>query len=523
MNGVDRRLAPSGLEAVVEIGSTGLRLLVAELDGAGGFRIVDRAGKPARLGRDVFTRGSLSRASMVEAIAILRGFRELLAGYGLRPEDARVIATSALREATNRETFVDRVALRTGFSIQVVEDIEENHLMYLAVQRALGDEWKARSRGSNALIIEVGGGSTELMLLRRGKMAAAHSIRIGTIRVDEQVRATTGSAAWLGRFLEDHVRTTCDMLEADMALDTVRTFVAIGGDARFAARTLASLGPDAEEEGYAVIDRVTFSAFAEELASLRPEEIVNRFRLPFDEAEGIGPGLLVLKLFLDRTAADELVVPSASIREGLLVRVALGNAADSDDEIRRQVLASSASLGRRFRYDEEHALHVADLALRLFDELKEEHGLGSRERLLLEAAAILHDVGAFIRSSGHHRHSEYIIQNSEIFGLQRDDAAIVASCARYHRKQGPSNAHATFMGLSREDRMAVLKLSALLRVADALDRGHTQRVGIASIELREDACVIRAEGALELGLERLSLEEKGDLFEDVFGLRAVLA
>ncbi len=505
--------------AVVEVGSTGIRLIVAAVDPSGEYRVLDHAGKPVQLGRDVFVSGSVSRASMMEVIAVLRGFRELLRTYGIEPKDARVIATSALREADNRDTFTDRIALQTGFSVDIVEDIEENHLMYLAVQRALGEEFRSLARG-NALIIEVGGGSTELMLLRRGRMTAAHSLRIGTIRVDEQVRAAMGSPAYLERYLKDNVRTTCDNLDSELPLATVRNFVVIGSDARFAARAVGTRSGGGD---FYVVPRESFDRFVGEIQELRTEDIVVKYRVAHNEAEGYAVGLLITKLFLERTAAEDLIVPFVSIRDGYLMRITQGPSASLENELHRQVVASTLALGRRFHFDEEHAQHVSFLALELFDRLADEHGLGKRERLLLEVAGLLHDVGTFIRTSGHHKHSEYIIANSEIFGLQRDDLTIIANCARYHRKASPSSAHPSFMSLSREDRILVLKLSALLRVADALDRGHTQRIKITEIERKEDHLVIRVEEGGELTLERLSLEEKGDMFEDVFGIKAVLA
>ena len=143
---------PAGPVAVIEIGSTGIRFVVAQVDGSGGFAILDRAGKPSRIGRDVFTNGYVSREAVRESVAVLLGYKELLKGYGIAPGEAMVIATSALREAANRDTYVDRIALQTGFRVSVVEDIEENHLMYLAVQHALQDERRVLSR-SNAMIL----------------------------------------------------------------------------------------------------------------------------------------------------------------------------------------------------------------------------------------------------------------------------------------------------------------------------------------------------------------------------------
>jgi len=514
---------PRGPVAVIEIGSTGIRLLVAQMDGKGGFAILDRAGKPSRIGRDVFTGGSVSREAARESIAILLGFRELLKGYSIEPGEARVIATSAIREAENRDTFVDRVALQTGFHVSVIEGLEENYLMYLAVQHALQDEKSLLSR-SNAIILEVGGGSTELMLLRRGRMTGSHSLRIGTVRVDELIRGSGsgGTPDFLMQFLEDNVRTSCDLLDDELPLDTVKSFIVIGSDARLAASIL----PAEHNSEYSIVSRQDFVRFADEIAGLSLEDCVARLGVSWSDAEGIGPGLEIERLFLEHTGAESIVVPAVSIREGLLYSVAQGPDPEHLAELQRQIVASATALGRKFHFDEAHASHVAELSLSLFDAIKPEHGLGSHERLLLQVAAILHDIGSYIKSSGHHRHSEYLILNSEIFGLNPNERAIVASIARYHRKQPPSPSHINYMALQRADRIVVLKLAAILRVADALDRGHDQRVSGVSFERSGDRLIIRtARGSgapLDLSLERLSLAEKGDMFEDAFGLEPVL-
>jgi exopolyphosphatase/guanosine-5'-triphosphate,3'-diphosphate pyrophosphatase len=509
--------------AVIEIGSTGIRLVVAEVDGRGGYKVLDRAGKQSRLGRDVFATGMISREAVRECMAVLASFRELIRGYGIAPKDARVIATSALREAQNRDTFVDRVALQTGFDVTIVEDIEENHLMYLGVQHVLQDERKILSR-SNALILEVGGGSTEIMLLRRGRMAGAHSLRIGTVRIDEQVRGAGVSHAYLLQYLEDNVRTACDHLDAELPPESVKTFIVIGSDARLAASRISPKGADAEGgEDYTVLERADFMAFVDEAAGLSPEDCVAKLRVPWAEAEGIGYSLTIERLFLERTGAEAVVVPNVSIREGLLLSTSLGPDAGIATEMRAQVVASAAALGRKVHYDESHARHVADLSLAIFDALVREHGLGSHERLLLEVGSLLHDVGTFIKTSGHHKHGEYIVANSEIFGLNLVDLTIVANVVRYHRKSPPSTTHVNFIALPREARIVVMKLAAILRVADALDRGHDQRVHDAAFERREERFVIKATGVADLSLERLSLAEKGDMFEDVFGLEPILS
>ncbi|MFZ3111292.1 MAG: HD domain-containing protein [Rectinemataceae bacterium] len=499
--------------AAIEIGSTGIRLLVAAIEAAGSIKVLDRAGKPSRIGRDVFTQGSIGREAIRETIAVLASFRELLSGYGIFPDETKVIATSALREASNRDTFVDRVALQTGFKIRIVEDIEENHLMYLAVQQALQDERRLLSR-SNAMILEVGGGTTEVMILRRGKMVSSHSLHIGTLRLDEQMREAGASKNYLQEYLESNIKTACDLMAEDIPLESIKSFIVIGADARFAAYCVS--GKDFGT--YSLLERDHFIAFAESISKLSIEECIATYQLPWAEAEGLAPGLAIESLFLARTGAELVVVPNVSIREGLLLAEVRGLDPGVEEELRQQIIASARALGKRYRYDSAHAGSVGALSLAIFDTLSKEHGMGRHERLLLETAAILHDVGTYIRSSGHHRHGEYIVSNSEIFGLNRSDINIISNVVRYHRRTPPAPTHVNYISLPREDRIVVMKLSAILRVADALDRNHSGRVADATFDKSGDKFIIRSARNLDFSLERLSLADKGDLFEDVFGL-----
>jgi exopolyphosphatase/guanosine-5'-triphosphate,3'-diphosphate pyrophosphatase len=502
--------------AVIELGSTGIRMAIANLRHDGGFDVLERASRPCGLGRDVFSGGSIGRAATKDVVATLGKFVELARGYGVAPEDVRAIGTSALREAENRETFVDRVSLQAGIDVRIVEDVEENHYMYLAVLKALGDDRAILSR-ANTVILEVGGGSTELMLLRRGKMVAAHSFRIGTVRLGAFLRS--GSEASMDRYLDDNISTTLDVLETDMQLSSVRQAVVIGADVRFVASRAG------REAGRAcsIVDRKGFDDFVASLVALGADRGADNLGIGEAEAEELVPGLAIACKFLSRTAVEEVLVPDTTIRDGVLAAMAAGPDPELENELRKQVVASSIALGRRYRFDERHALHVAETALAIFDAMEREHGLDPSQRLRLEVAAILHDVGTFVRPSGHHRHSEYIIANSEIFGLHGDDLAVISSVARYHRKSTPTMAHQNFAALTRANRMAVYKLSAILRVADALDRGHGQRVSVAELERRGEYLVIRAGEGEDYSLERLSLAEKGDLFEDAFGLKAVLS
>ncbi|MDR2136533.1 MAG: HD domain-containing protein [Treponema sp.] len=505
------------LVAVLEIGSTGIRLLVAEILSGGGWRVLDRAEKPVALGRDVFTSGGVSRKSLLECLLVLKNYRELLGGWGIRDGDIHIIGTSALRAARNRDVFADRVRRETGFQLSIVEGIEENRLMYLAVRFAIKRDFSLFWRG-NSMIIEIGGGSTEIMLLRRGQMVAAHSLALGTILIDQQSRAGPASGHFQERYLNENVRITAGFLSAELDLARIRTFVVAGSDARL----VSELAGSELNENCRVIDRESFIAFADRIQDYTVEECVRSLNISFAHAEGMLPSIQIYRFFLEQTDAARVVVPLVSIREGFLIDLALGVDSELQEDFYSQIIASAENLGRRYLYDAAHSRHVADLCLILFDSLGREHGMSRRERMMLETAAILHDVGTYIRGSGHHLHGQYIVANSEIFGLRSDELALISNVIRYHRGEPPSQAEVAYISLQREDRILVLKMASILRVADALDRGHTQRVKGIRLERKGELMLIHTGDVQDLSLERMGIEQKADMFQDVFGCKVIL-
>jgi exopolyphosphatase/guanosine-5'-triphosphate,3'-diphosphate pyrophosphatase len=505
----------------MEIGSTGIRLLVAEITGVGGWKELDRAGKPVALGRDVFTNGMVSRASLLECLSVLRNFKELLASWDIAQNDVHLIATSALRAARNRELFADRVFQETSYRLVIVEGVEENRLVYLAVRFALKNTtlrlplfWRG-----NAMIIDIGGGSTEIMLLRHGKMVAAHSIRVGTIVLDQHSRKANGILLSRERYLIENFHNTIIFLKAEMSLDSVDAFVVTGSDTRVAA---GLIGKGDGNDWCRVIKRERFFSFVREVKDYSIEDCVQKLRISYGDAEGFVPGLLIYKYFLEQTQASQVVVPIVSIREGLLVDLSMGVDPDLREDFFSQITASAVNLGRKYRFDEAHGRQVAILSMTIFDFFSKEHGLNRRERILLEIAALLHDIGMFIKGSSHHKHGQYIIANSEIFGLHQEELDVISAVVRYHREESPGSDDAAYLALQREERALTLKMTSILRVADSLDRGHAQQVKIKYIERKNENAVFHLQDGIDISLERIGLEEKAALFEDVFGYRVVL-
>ena len=504
--------------AIVEIGSTGMRLIIASIDEQQQWKILDRAGKSLAMGKDVFTTGQITWESLLECISALQNFRELMKSWEIADANIHIIATSALRAARNRDIFMDRVFQETGFLVKIVDGIEENRLMYLGVRYALRQDLPEFREG-NSMIVEAGGGSTEIILLNQGKIVAAHSLNIGTIMIDRIGRRPLGSIRSSERYLTETIRKTSGFLKEEMELANAKTFVIIGTDAWILA---TRIGRELNDQ-CRIISREDFLAFAETIRSYTIEDCVKKLQIPHSDAPRFIIGNLVYKLFLERTAASQVAIPNISIREGYLVDLTMGVDPELQEEFYSQIIASAVNLGRKYRFDEAHNCHVSELCLMLFDFLAGKHGMTRRERMLLEVAAILHDVGEFIENSEHHKHSQYIVNNSEIFGISAEEQGIIANAVRYHRGDAPSSSDFAFAVLQREERIVVLKIIALLRVADALDRSHSQHItGDIRLDQRGDSIFFHTSGNLDLSSEQRALDEKADMFRDVFGYKVHL-
>ncbi len=498
--------------AVIDIGASALRLTVAELLPVHGLRLIEDLARGVLLGKDTFTIGRLGAASIEAALKVLEGFRRVMDGYGVT--HTRAVATSAVREAQNRDAFVDRVRLRTGLEVEIIDGSEENRLTYMAVREDLAGHPVIES--GDALLVEVGGGSADLSFLRHGELTHSGTYALGSVRMRQNLAGWHGSHEQRVRLLRRHVLNVVDDLRREMPLDDARHAIFLGGDARFVAERLAGAAVQGRSR---TLRREAFAALCDEIAALDADQLVERFRLPQTAAETLGPALVAYRELLLATAAAEVIVPEASLRAGLLLDLVRREEGHGIEDFSRQVLSSAAALGEKYRFDEPHGRCVAQLAVRLFDELRAEHGLGPRHRLLLEVAALLHDVGIYVNLRGHHKHSQYLLASSEIFGLSREDLALVSNVARYHRRALPQRAHPAYAALLREARLEVGKLGAILRVANALDADHLQKVRDVRVRHDEGVLVLEVEGAGDLTLERLAALARADWLAEVYGAR----
>ncbi len=498
--------------SVIDIGATSLRMLVAQVDQHGGLRTIESLSQPISLGTDTFTKGFIRPETAEDCVRALKKFCKVLNEYRISgPDQLRVLATSAVREARNRYFFLDRVKIATGLDAEVIDESEVNRFTYLSMQPLF--ESIPDVQGVKTLILEVGGGSTELLAVRDGNVMYSQSFRLGSLRLRQMLESFRAPLPRQREVIEVHIGQIVEEIKAGVTSDENLCVVGMGGDLRFVADRVSPLA-DWDKVGHLPVARL--AEFTGEILEHSVDDLVSTYHITFPEAETLGPALLSYLRLAQALNLKEILVASSSMRDGVLNEMVCDRAWRGG--LADQILHSAVNLGRKYHFDQPHCEHVAALSVQLFRELQEEHQLSSRHELILHVAALLHEIGLFVSNHSHHKHSMYLIRNSTLFGIGSREQLVAALIARYHRKALPSPLHEGYNQLDQDSRIAMLKLAALLRVADALDRGHAQRVRNIRIAKEEGRVTILVADVADLTLEQLALRGKDELFREVYGM-----
>jgi exopolyphosphatase/guanosine-5'-triphosphate,3'-diphosphate pyrophosphatase len=517
VNRPNETLAPQSRPvAVIDIGATNVRMAIAEIDTSGRVRILETLSQPISLGKDTFALQRIRKTSIEECVRALTRYRQVMLSYGIsRPEQIRCVATSAVREAANQLAFIDRVFIATGLVIEPLDEAEVNRVTYMGVQPLI--QSVPALAAAKTVVVEVGSGSTEILVVRSGHVLMSNTYRLGSLRLLEQLDRFNTPASKQKALVETQIQRFVDVIHEQIDCDARLEMVALGGDIRFAA---ANILHQEENAGLNRLPRLSLAAFSARLAKMSEEEIVQQYALTFQDAETIGLAIQSYLRLAERLGCEVIHVASTNLRDGLLNDLAFHDT--WTQEFRNQIIRSAINLGRKFDFDEKHAKQVAMLARKLFADLQAEHQLDQRMELILYLAAVLFEIGYFVNPRSNHKHAMYLIRHSEIFGLSQKDLLLVALVARYHRRSSPQPEHEGYATLERTERVAVAKLAAILRVAIALDETRSQRINHIQCERDGERFIISVTGVEDLSLEQLTLRQTGNLFEEVFGMNVLL-
>ena len=507
--------------AAIDIGSNSIKLAVVEAAASDSFAVLGREKEVVRLGHDTLREGHLSAAAIARASACIKRFRLIAEARGA--ERVIAIATASVREANNAAEFILEVERRTGIRVEILSGVEEARLIGLAAAQGCG------AAGVSLLNIDIGGGSTEISFVRAGLPAELHSVKLGAVGLTERLIANDPPKQKELRALRAEIRAALERPARELqgirwrqATGTSGTIIAIAEALRLRALRDAGRSEAGAQSPGAEIALDRLARFNERVAAMNWEQRRAIPGISAQRAEILVAGGQILEGAMRALGINSLRSCDYALREGVIIDRLREWEAESRPplpDVADQKLRSVHAVGRRFSYEEAHAHQVARLAEKIFDALAPLHHLSRHQRTLLSAAALLHDAGYHIAHESHHKHSLYLIKHSEVTGFSEAERNVIANVARYHRGAVPKERHPDYAALGAHDRETVCRLASILRVADALDRSHDNRVQDVRCVHTGPLTHLQLRSTNNCDNEIWAAEQRADLFEQTFDCR----
>ena len=505
--------------AAIDIGSNSIKLVVVDAAASDSFAVLSREREVVRLGHETLLKGHLGRAAILRATDCIRRFRSIAEARGA--ERIVATATAAVREANNSANFLKAIEQKTGIKVEVLSGVEEARLIGLAASHC-------SSKKLTTLNIDIGGGSTEISIFRDSQPLTLLSMKLGAVGLTERFLTSDPPREKQIENLRTEIRGALERPSRELqdskwesVTGTSGTILALGSALRERTTTEQVVQPSET-----IINVRELAQFNNALATMTIAERRNSARLTAQRAEIIVAGGLVLEGTMRALKIKSLTTCDWALREGVIIDRLRDWEAQSRPpmpDIADQKLRGVHAVGRRFGYEEAHSHQVARLAEAIFDALASSANLTRHQRLLLSAAALLHDVGYHIAHESHHKHSFYLIENSELTGFSESERAVIANIARYHKGSLPKDHHPNYAELSPPDQLTVSRLAGILRLADALDRRHDNRVKDVHCKRVRDVVHIQAASSLECENELTEADRRLALFESAFDCKVRLS
>jgi len=502
--------------AAIDIGTNSIKLLVANVEDDGAMEVVVREKAMVRLGSETLRTGRLSPEAIEAGVSTVEHLAKIASGSGA--EVVRAVATCAVREASNSDEFVAAVKKRTGLTVDVISGEEEARLINLAVRSEFPPS------NDPLFLVDIGGGSTELVVSNGARVLLTESLPLGVVRLADRFGRSDPPSERDVRQMKKSIRTIAKRAAQAVRKKGFKTCVGSSGTIQSLSlvHEAAVLGREPNPTGHRTLTR---SALKKVNRILQRTTVKDKLRLPGLDPRRRDiavPGGVLLAWILKRAGADAIVVGERGLREGLLLDY-VARHGETRLPVNRDIRARSVDrLLRRGNAEVLHAAHVARIALEIFDQTHALHQLTATEREWLQYGALLHDVGCYIGYAKHQRHSYYLITHGDLTGFSADEIEVLASLARYHKGGRPKPTHENWRRLDPYLQVVVEKLAAILRIADGLDRSHRQIVTSVACRVRSRRIELEASARADCEPELDAARKKANLFERVFDRRVTL-
>ncbi|MBO5198149.1 MAG: HD domain-containing protein [Lachnospiraceae bacterium] len=498
--------------AAIHIGSYAIEMKIFSMSAKTGIKELDHIKSRMELGRDIFRTHKIRYEFIDNICTVLNDFVRIMKEY--RTDSFRVCATAAIREADNSLIVLEQIRVRTGLTVEILSNSEQRYYEYKSI--ALGENEFQKIIQKGTAIVDVGEGNIQLSLFDKDKLITTQSIMLGALRMQEKLSALGNRASdqesIIEEMIENELRDFSQMYIKDRKIENI---IAVGDPVTYMIKLNGGTGS---------ITKDAFLKLYDQLHSLSPAELADNLDIPPEIAAVTLPSLIVYKRFVEDTGAQSLFTLGIHLADGLAYEYAeQRKLAPIAHDFENDIIAAAKSTAKRYMNAKSHTSALEKAALAIFDGMKKVHGLGNRERLLLRIAVILHDCGKYISMSRNAECSYHIIMATEIIGLSHREREIIANTVKYNTADWESFASiADRITFEKKDYLLIAKLTAILRLANALDRSHRQKFKDIKAVLRDSELIVTVDTAEDMTLEMTSFSTKIAFFEEVYSIRPVL-
>lgn len=504
--------------AAIEIGSYSINMEIFEISRKYGIRSIDQVRRRMELGKDSYGMGKIGKELVGELCQVLKDYCEIMKGYQV--SGCRVCATSALREAENALMIQERVYQATGLAIDILSNSEQRFLGYKSIALRENDFHKIIEKGT--AILDVGGGSIQISLFDKDTLVTTQNLKLGSLRVRERLAPLEASTTHYEELVGELIQNELNSFKKIHLKDRKIENVILVGDyftdwimaRRFSHKSDLSRN----------VSRETFQKWYAEVIHKSPLELAMAMDVPLEYATLMVPAAIIYKRMIEELDAVTIWTPGTELTDGIAY-----DYAEKEQIIKpahnfeNDILMAARNIGKRYGVSKAHILHLDELAMKIFNSMKKIHGMGARERLLLQIAIHLHDCGKYISLSNYADCSYHIIMSTEIIGLSHRERNLIAHVVRFNTTRFAHYQELSQTSeISEADYLLIAKLTAILRLANALDRSHLQKITAMRAVVREEKLFLYLETNRDFTLEQGLLEDKLDFFEEVYNIRPIL-
>ncbi len=504
------KVGKTALTGVIDIGSGFMQLKIACQKEDQTISILESVTKTLAIGKETFSEGRISPEMMRELSKNLLGFKQLLREYKVRK--VRVVATGAIREATNREYVIDQIRANTGFSIEIINGPEERLLTQYAIQKALPNFDKMKKDG--LLIVNIGSGGVQVTAYAAAGLRYGQNINMGALRIRRILSSLETKTVEYTKILEEY--TSHHIQEVIQPMKEKFNHLVMTGEEVDSIYRICSMET---EDNIRVIDPKTLKKLYDQLMFMNTQQIADAYSLSFERAEMLLPTIMIMHAFEKVSNAKKICCPSVGLSNGILFEM---NRDKEDTILEKETLRYIRFVASQYHNPESHIEAVVQYALLIFDHLKRKQNLTKRHRLILEAGARLHDLGKGISLVNHAQCGAALVSHMDLMGISEEEQKQLAILIRYHEGGEPKAYDEQYKSLSRKSRIAVSKLLAILQLANAMDCSYKQKIYDLSVKQENDSLVLRGFAKENAMLEEWIFHQKSELFREVFSLEPKL-